>query len=782
MRSWLRFAVAGVLIVALLAPHVALAQSPDPGRTAERIRAALFQAQMQMHTDPTGARARMEEAHDAYRLLAPTIAAYAPAADARARTGFSDAKQALTIGDMPVFADARARIWTAVLAAGYDIVVGSLRAGDADTARQWLTVREFRHATRFSRPNADAARAVYDAATQTIPIADAIPAVQSDLLDTYQARLNEALQTLIAADQQDFAIRRAEAAALAEGYFTLLAPAYAEQRGDAAANTAYAAFERLRQAALAGVNLTIPLEAVQQTLRGFRAAPLSPAEQKRRTGQMLRFLHLVPVEYERGVRNGQVTTELEIREAITFHAGAFAAFTDLRDLLEQRDAALTERVAGQFDTLGAMLAGAGNRSAVADPTAVKRATTDLLSNLTTLLPREWQKQDSSADFDVIRAALDQMEQAVRAGEYELAESARLEAYAIMEIGPEAKLIAFAPQYKPLIEGYFWYGQGDRKGLAHLIERRAPPAEIAATRIALDQALAEAEQTLAGKNAPGAIAANAAVIVFREGLEAVLILASLMGSLKIGAQRRFRIPLWIGTALAFVATVVTWVLAQEALMAMARFGETLEAIVSLIAIAVLLLITNWFFHDVYWKDWMANFHQQKKRILSGQAGQWLGLMTLGFASIYREGFETVLFLQALTLEGSVTVVSAGVAIGLIATLLVGLAVFVMQAKLPHKKMLIVTGVLIGAVLLQMVGKTVNVTQVIGWLPIHPIRWLELPYWAGFWFGLYPTWEGIGLQAAAAIFVIGSYYLAEYMQRRERRMKQAASTAAHPVREV
>ncbi|PMP83405.1 MAG: iron permease, partial [Roseiflexus castenholzii] len=639
-----------------------------------------------------------------------------------------------------------------------------------------------RHATRFSRPNADAARAVYDAATQTIPIADAISAVQSDLLDTYQARLNEALQTLIAADQQDFAIRRAEAAALAEGYFTLLAPAYAEQRGDAAANTAYAAFERLRQAALAGVNLTIPLEAVQQTLRGFRAAPLSPAEQKRRAGQMLRFLHLVPVEYERGVRNGQVTTELEIREAITFHAGAFAAFTDLRDLLEQRHPALTERVAGQFDTLGAMLAGAGNRSAVADPTAVKRATTDLLSNLTTLLPREWQKQNSSADFDVIRTALDQMEQAVRAGEYELAESARLEAYAIMEIGPEAKLIAFAPQYKPLIEGYFWYGQGDRKGLAHLIERRAPPAEIAATRIALDQALAEAEQTLAGKNAPGAIAANAAVIVFREGLEAVLILASLMGSLKIGVQRRFRIPLWIGTALAFVATVVTWVLAQEALMAMARFGETLEAIVSLIAIAVLLLITNWFFHDVYWKDWMANFHQQKKRILSGQAGQWLGLMTLGFASIYREGFETVLFLQALTLEGSVTVVSVGVAIGLIVTLLVGLAVFVMQAKLPHKKMLIVTGVLIGAVLLQMVGKTVNVSQVIGWLPIHPIRWLELPYWAGFWFGLYPTWEGIGLQAAAAIFVIGSYYLAEYMQRRERRMKQAASTAAHPVREV
>lgn len=782
MRYLLRSVVALILALVLLAPYGVLAQSLAPGQIAEQIRAALVQVQLQMRDDPAGARARLAEVQDSYAALAPTIATDAPDADTRARVGFMDAERALAADDAPAFAAARARIWTALLAGGYSVVLGSLHNGDASTAQQWLTVREFRHATRFSRPNADSSRAVYDAAMQTIPATDALPAVQADLLDTYQARLNEALQTLSVVDRQGFATRRAEAAALAEGYFAILAPAYAEQRGNAATDVVRAAFVRLREAALAGADIAAPLATVDQMLRGFRAAPLSPAEQQRRTGQMMRFLQLVPVEYERGVRNGQVTIDLEIREAITFHAGAFAAFTDLRDLLEQRDAALTERVAAQFDILGTMLANAGNRSAVADPEAVRTSTTTLLSDLAALLPQEWQKQDSGADFDVIRAALDQMEQAVWAGEYALAESARLEAYAIMEIGPEVKLIAFAPQYKPIIEGYFWYGQGDRKGLAYLIEQHAAPAEIAATRTALDQALAEAEQTLAGKNAPGAISINAAVIVFREGLEAVLILASLMGSLKIGAQRRFRIPLWIGTALAFVATVVTWVLAQEALMAMARFGETLEAIVSLIAIAVLLLITNWFFHDVYWKDWMANFHQQKKRILSDQAGQWLGLITLGFASIYREGFETVLFLQALTLEGDLTVVFAGVIIGLLLTLLVGLAVFLMQVKLPHKKMLIVTGILIGAVLLQMVGNTVNVLQVIGWLPIHPIRWLELPYWMGFWFGLYPTWEGIGLQAAAAIFVIGSYYLAEYMQQREHRIALAADAASSSIRKA
>jgi high-affinity iron transporter len=111
-----------------------------------------------------------------------------------------------------------------------------------------------------------------------------------------------------------------------------------------------------------------------------------------------------------------------------------------------------------------------------------------------------------------------------------------------------------------------------------------------------------------------------------------------------------------------------------------------------------------------------------------------------------------------------VVIAGTLAGLIGTLAIGLVVFRLQARLPYMKMLVVTGILIGAVLLQMVGNTVHIMQVVGWLPIDPIRWLSFPTWAGFWLGLYATWEGFLFQAAAAIFVIGSYFLAEHMQKR------------------
>lgn len=602
---------------------------------------------------------------------------------------------------------------------------------------------------------------------------DTLTALSADLLDTYQARLTEALHDLTAADQQGFAMRRAEHAALAQGYFAILRPAYQEQRGSEAASKASAAFAALTTATQDGQVIATAATEVNTALEGFRAAPLSPAEQRRRAGQLLRFLSLVPVEYGRGVHDGIVTTDLEIREAITFRSGAEAAFRDLETLLAAQDAAQTATAAALLSQLDQQLTQAGAHTQVADPATVQATTDQLVAVLQAVMPIEWRQGDSNADFDVIASALDQMEAAARDGQYDLAESARLEAYAILESGPEAKLTAFAPQMVTPIEDLFWYGQGEQKGLAYLISQKASDREIAASRQALSLELAEAQRLVTGDVAPAAIMSNAALIVFREGLEAVLILASLLASLRMGTRRHLRTPLWVGAGVALLASALTWLLARTMLTALARYGERLEAVVSLIAVAVLLLILNWFFHEMYWTGWMANFHQQKHRLVQQGAGQFIGLLVLGFSSIYREGFETVLFLQALVLDAGNTVVLAGVAIGLAATAVVGWLVFGLQARLPHKKMLIATGVLIGAVLLMMVGNTVHVLQVVGWLPIHPLGWVTFPYWSGMWLGLYATWEGIGLQLAAGTFVIGSYFLAERLQKR----KHAQAVARH-----
>ena len=748
-----------------------------PGQAAESLRSLLVQAQLAWSDDPATAGRTVAQAEALYReALAPALAAAAPEAAARVEAGLADAAAAQ---DPATLAAARAQVWTALLDGALAVVREAIVSGRGEEAQRWLLVREFRQATRFSRPGADASIAVARFAAGEVEADLAYQAVTADLLDTVQSRLTDALDDVMAAQAQGFGARTAEAAALAVGYFAILAPSLVEQRGQEAGIAARQAFAALRAGAVAGQPVEAQMDAVRAILQGFRAAPLSPEEQARRAGQMLRFLSLVPVEYSRGVRNGQVAVDLEIREAITFGDGAAAAFADLRTLLEAQRPAETADVAARFAAVQQALADAGAGRAVADPQDVQDQVDALVASLQSIMPSQWQHHDTSADFDVIAAALDQMQTAAAAGEYQLAESARLEAYAILESGPEARLVAFAPRYVTPIEELFWYGQGEQPGLAYLIDRQAGRAEIVATRRALDRQLAAAQDAIGGDSAPLAVATNAGIIVFREGLEAVVILAALMASM-VGAKRVYRRPMAAGVLLALVATMLTWWLAQQVLTTFSRYGERLEAVVSLIAIGVLLLITNWFFHQVYWKDHLASFHARKKALIGGvAAGQMLGFVLLGFSSVYREGFETVLFLQALVLESGLWTVVQGVAVGVLAVLAVGVVTFKFQSRLPYKKMLVWTGVLIGAVLLAMVGNTVHAMQVVGWLPTHPIRWLTLPYWSGLWFGVYPTWEGIFFQAAALGFVLGSYYLAEHRRVRRRKSLPVADQDGSPT---
>src|SRR4051812_9598886 len=99
----------------------------------------------------------------------------------------------------------------------------------------------------------------------------------------------------------------------------------------------------------------------------------------------------------------------------------------------------------------------------------------------------------------------------------------------------------------------------------------------------------------GAQSHATVVFNASVIVFREGLEAVLIFAAVTASL-LGANRERRKPVAAGAGIAFGATVATWFVVQALLSAAAPLGPRLEAITGFIAIAVLLVVMNWFVHN------------------------------------------------------------------------------------------------------------------------------------------------------------------------------------------
>jgi high-affinity iron transporter len=273
--------------------------------------------------------------------------------------------------------------------------------------------------------------------------------------------------------------------------------------------------------------------------------------------------------------------------------------------------------------------------------------------------------------------------------------------------------------------------------------------------------------------------NAGMIVFREGLEAVLIFAAVTASFR-GANRARRRPVVLGALCAFAAAVATWFVVQAVLDAASGLGPRLEAITGFLAIIVLLVVLNWFVHKVYWSQWIARHHRQRRKLLARAGfGATAGLVALGFTSVYREGFEVVLFLQNLQLQDGSGTVLEGVGLGLVATAVVGALTFWMHAKLPYRRMLILTGVLVGVVLVVMIGGTALSFVELGWLPRHDTPF-SLPTWLGSWFEIYPVWETLAAQVLAAAFVVGSYYAAEYVKVKRPQRRGAPVTAVRATR--
>jgi len=258
-----------------------------------------------------------------------------------------------------------------------------------------------------------------------------------------------------------------------------------------------------------------------------------------------------------------------------------------------------------------------------------------------------------------------------------------------------------------------------------------------------------------------------ILVFREGLECILVLAAITASMT-GSDQAQRRPVAIGAGMAFVATLITWFIAIKIVGHLTESVPALDlqAATGLVAVIALLVIMNWFFHKIYWGGWIRAHNRRRKALFANWSGQscgqslvW-GLILLGFTSLYREGFEVVLFLQSYDLRLGGGVVLKGALLGLLLSGLVAVLTFVLQQHLPHRKMLITTGILLGVVLQVMVGEQAQEMQLAHWISTTDITWLArvVPSWMGMWFAVFPTYETMTAQLVAAILVVGSYYAA------------------------
>ena len=268
----------------------------------------------------------------------------------------------------------------------------------------------------------------------------------------------------------------------------------------------------------------------------------------------------------------------------------------------------------------------------------------------------------------------------------------------------------------------------------------------------------------GKNLSNTAAIlSCSILVFREGLEAILVLAAITASLTRKQEKNYGQGVAAGVGLGLIATIATWFIIVAILSNINLPELDIQAATGLVAIIVLLVVMNWFFHRLYWTGWITHHTNRRRRLMDSTDkttfNMFLGFALLGFTAIYREGFEIVLFLQQLRLKDGNDIILVGTLIGLSLTVIVAVLTFIAHKHLPYRKMLILTGILLGIVLMVMVGESIQEMQQANWIPATPVGF-SLPPWLGMWFAVFPNMQGLIAQAIAVMLVLGSYFSAQY----------------------
>ena len=297
-------------------------------------------------------------------------------------------------------------------------------------------------------------------------------------------------------------------------------------------------------------------------------------------------------------------------------------------------------------------------------------------------------------------------------------------------------------------------------LRPLLARGAPASDVDPVFGALYAALEEADASLAAGSSFWFGAANAFAIIMREGLEAVLLIAAMLAYLTgIGAQRVHRQRIWAGAAGGVAASFGTWWLARTLLPVSGANREILEGVTALVAVAVLVYVSHWLFQKTYIHDWKNYLRTRMGTALT--TGSALAMAGLAFAAVYREGFETVLFYQALLYDSSSTAVLAGFVPGVLIITAIGAAILRLGAKLPLRQLFAVTNTILLWLAFVFLGKGIYNLQEAGLFAPHPLAWMPDNEVLRQLLGMYPLVETLLAQLA---FLTGLLAMYVYYRRR------------------
>jgi high-affinity iron transporter len=243
--------------------------------------------------------------------------------------------------------------------------------------------------------------------------------------------------------------------------------------------------------------------------------------------------------------------------------------------------------------------------------------------------------------------------------------------------------------------------------------------------------------------------DAAIILFREGFEALLVVAALVAFLQRSGNADKRRWIWAGGAAGIAASLVVALVAHLLLdRAAANVSrEVMEGVIGLFAAAMLLYMGYWLHSKASLAGWQAYIRAQSTAAL--QRNSLLGLALIAFLAVFREGAETVLFYVGIAPSISTADLVAGLAVATGGLVVLAVVMLVAGVRLPVRPFFLVATVLIYYLCIKFVGMGVHSLQVAGVAPATPAPWVP----SSELFGVFPTWETTVAQLAVLLLVLG-----------------------------
>lgn len=294
---------------------------------------------------------------------------------------------------------------------------------------------------------------------------------------------------------------------------------------------------------------------------------------------------------------------------------------------------------------------------------------------------------------------------------------------------------------------------------------AEPADLAAAEGAVGRLRAAVAPFAQGQATYGVF--DAAAILLREGLEALLVIVALLAFLRRSGNSDKRGWIWAGGAAGVLASVGAG-FALQAVFSAASAGqnrEIVEGVTGLIAAAMLFYVAYWLHSKASLGAWKRYIDQRTGQALA--RGSLLGLALLAFLAVFREGAETVVFYLGIAPSISSRDLLIGFGSGALALAVIATLMLVFSVRLPLRLFFRVAGLLVYYLGFKFVGTGVHALQVAGLVTTTPAPIPAVPA-----LGIYPTWETLAPQLA--LLVAGALAMA-YLSLRDRREIASASPA-------